>query len=246
MKNILNVFLWTIFSLGVVSCEMDNYDAPAAAVEGQVYDHNGNPLQTAQGQGNMKIRIKEISYAHGDPNIVVTEQNLNMMMDGSFKNTKLFAGTYEMWPFETCGYPCEEEQLKTVELKDGKTTRVEFMVTPYLTLEWVGEPYQDEEGVLHASFKFIRNAKDGFDMPDVDKAQLIIGTTVTCAADGRYTDNSIDITNIQEGDVINLKSKTKIEFDQKLFLRVSANCKDTYKKSCYSEVRTFDAKGFGR
>ncbi len=32
-----------------------------------------------------------------------------MMMDGSFKNTRLFKGTYEMWPFETCGYPCEED-----------------------------------------------------------------------------------------------------------------------------------------
>lgn len=246
MKKIFNMFLLLSAAFALASCEIDNYDPPQAAVEGQVYDHLGNPLQTAQGQGNMKIRIKEISYAHGDPNIVVTEQNLNMMTDGSFRNTKLFAGTYEMWPFETCGYPCEEEQLKTVELENGKTAHVEFTVTPYLTLDWVGEPYQDAEGVLHASFKFTRNAKEGFDMPDVEYAQLIIGTTVTCAADGRYTDNTVSITNIQEGDVIEMKSKTKIEFDQKLYLRIAANCKDTYKKSCYSKIITFDAKGYGR
>ena len=70
MKKILNLFLLSLVAFAFASCEMDNYDAPEAAVEGQVYDHNGNPLQTAQGQGNMKIRIKEISYANGDPNHV--------------------------------------------------------------------------------------------------------------------------------------------------------------------------------
>ena len=246
MKKITNLFLLSLLTLCFSACEMDNYDAPEATIVGQVYDHLGNPLQTALGQGNMKIRIKEISYANGNPDIVVTEQNLNLMMDGSFKNIRLFEGTYEMWPFETCGYPCEEEQLKVVELKSGKTTQVEFTITPFLTLEWVEEPYQDEKGFLWASFKFTRNAKEGYTMPDVEKTQLVIGTTVACAADGRYTDNTVAIYNTQEGDIIKLKSKAKIEFDQKLFLRISANCKDKYQKSCYTDVKTIDAKGFGR
>lgn len=246
MKKITNLFLLSLLTLCFSACEMDNYDAPEATIVGQVYDHLGNPLQTALGQGNMKIRIKEISYANGNPDIVVTEQNLNLMMDGSFKNIRLFEGTYEMWPFETCGYPCEEEQLKVVELKSGKTTQVEFTITPFLTLEWVEEPYQDEKGFLWASFKFTRNAKEGYTMPDVEKTQLVIGTTVACAADGRYTDNTVAISNTQEGEIIKLKSKAKIEFDQKLFLRISANCKDKYQKSCYTDVKTIDAKGFGR
>lgn len=136
MKNIANLFLLSLLVVCFGACEMDNYDAPDAAVIGQVYDHNGKPLQTALGQGNMKIRIKEISYANGDPNIVVTEQNLNMMMDGSFKNTRLFKGTYEMWPFETCGYPCEEEQMKVVELKSGKPLR--WISLSLLILHWNG------------------------------------------------------------------------------------------------------------
>lgn len=246
MRKIVNAFLLSLFVTCFCACEKDNYDAPEATVIGQVYDHTGKPLQVALGQGSMAIRIKEISFANGDPNIVVTEQNLNLMMDGSFKNTRLFEGTYEMWPYETCGYPCEKEQMKVVDLKNGKTAKVEFTVTPYLTLEWVDEPYQNETGFIHASFKFTRNAKEGYTMPDVEKAQLIIGTTVMCGADARYTDNTIDITNIQEGDVIQLKSKAKIEFTQKLFLRVSANCKDTYKKPCYTDVKTIDAKGYGK
>jgi len=245
MKKIINIFFLFFFIICFSACEIDNYDAPDATVIGQVHDQAGNPLQTALGQGSMKIRIKEISFAHGDSNIVVTEQDLNMMMDGSFKNTRLFSGTYEMWPSETCGYPCETEQKKVVELKSGKTTNVEFTIVPYLTLEWVDEPYQDEDGFIRASFKFTRNVKEGYAMPDVEKAQLLIGTTIS-SSDGRYTDNTVSITNIQEGNVIQLKSKVKIEFAQKLFLRISANCKDTYKKSCYTDIKTIDAKGFGR
>lgn len=243
--KIKDIIIFSLIALCFSACEKDNYDAPDSTIEGVVFDNNGKQLQTGLGQDNMKIRIKEVSYAHGDENVVVTEQNLNMMMDGTFKNTKLFKGTYEMWPFETCGYPCEDEQKKTVDIKSGKTTKVEFTITPYLTLEWVGEPTQDENGFIHASFKFTRNSKEGFAMPDVEKTQLIIGTTVSCSGDGRYTDNSVNITNIQEGTIIELKSKAKIQFTQKLFLRVAANCKDKYKKNCYTEVKTIDAKGFG-
>lgn len=95
MKKIFNLLLVTALVLGFSSCEKDNYDAPEAGVFGQVVDHNGKPLQTAMGQGSMKIQITELSYAGGDESIVVTNQNLNMRQDGSYSNSKLFAGTYE-------------------------------------------------------------------------------------------------------------------------------------------------------
>lgn len=81
-------------------------------------------------------------------NIVVTPQDLNVMQDGMFKNTRLFAGTYEIWPFETCGYSCTEEEHKTIELNGSKTTKVELAITPYLTLQWVRESYQDTDGYI--------------------------------------------------------------------------------------------------
>lgn len=150
-------------------------------------------------------------------NIVVTPQDLNVMQDGMFKNTRLFAGTYEIWPFETCGYSCTEEEHKTIELNGSKTTKVELAITPYLTLQWVRESYQDTDGYIKVSFKFKRNANEGIDMPDVDKARLFISTTVRCGenCDGRYTDNDVTITNDQEGEIVELKSKDKIWFTQK-------------------------------
>mgnify|MGYP000919079884 CR=1 FL=1 len=108
MKKIFNLLLVTALVLGFSSCEKDNYDAPEAGVFGQVVDHNGKPLQTAMGQGSMKIQITELSYAGGDESIVVTNQNLNMRQDGSYSNSKLFAGTYRMIPLEGAFYRSEE------------------------------------------------------------------------------------------------------------------------------------------
>ena len=131
----------------LAACEKDNYDAPEAGVYGQIVDHNGKIFQTAMGQGSMKIQITELSYAGGDESVVVTNQNLNMRQDGSYSNSKLFAGTYRMLPLEGAFYPYDAEG-ETVELRNGKMTECNFTVTPYLELEWVDEPYVDENNFL--------------------------------------------------------------------------------------------------
>lgn len=189
----------------------------------------------------------ETSYAHGNPNIVVILQDLNVMQDGTFKNTRLFAGTYEIWPFETCGYPCTEETQKTIVSNGGKTTKVEFTIIPYLILKWVRELYQDTDNYIKASFKFKRNAKEGVDMPDVYKAKLLILTTMRCVenSDGRYTDNDLTITNDQEGEIVELKLKDKIWFTQKIGVKVGTKCGDTYKKYSFTDIETLEAQGFG-
>ena len=87
----------------------------------------------------VKIQITELSYAGGDESVVVTNQNLNMRQDGSYSNSKLFAGTYRMLPLEGAFYPYDAEG-ETVELRNGKMTECNFTVTPYLELEWVDEP----------------------------------------------------------------------------------------------------------
>jgi hypothetical protein len=248
MNKIVNIFLSSLLIAAFTACEKDNYDAPDATVEGYVYDHNGDLLETGQGKDNMCIRIKEISYANGDPDVVVIERDLNMMQDGSFLNTKLFGGTYEMWPYQGCFYPVEKEDYKTVELKSGKTTKVEFTVTPYLTLEWIKEPSQDPDGYIRASFRFKRNAKTGHSMPDVESAKLFISTSVKCGnnSDGRYTDNDVTITNTQEGQEIELKSRDKIWYTQPLWVRIGAKCKDADKKYCFTSIKSIEATGFGR
>lgn len=239
-----NIIIWAMLavSLGLVSCEKDNYDAPDATLKGQISDHHGNPLQTAQGKGSMAIRIVETSFANGDESVVVTPQDLNMYQDGSYVNTKLFGGTYTVVPYQGAFYEDVEEM--TVELKGGKTTIADFTVTPYLTLEWVKEPYIDSEGFLNASFKFTRNTKDGFTTPEPLDCMLYISRIEKCGteSDSNYTPNATKITVADEGTEISLRSKIAIKYSMTYWVRIGARVKDTYQKYNFTDIKKIDVK----
>lgn len=252
MKKIITVLAIAVAALGFTACEMDNYDAPDATLKGKFIDAvTGELLETSQGKGNMTLRIKEISYAHGDETIVVSEQNLNVMHDGTFQNTKLFAGTYEMWPFESCCYE-GIQAMQTVELKSGKTTNIEFQVTPYFEVNWVDEPWQDAEGYVNARMRFTCNP-----VPDASytaavpaKAQLFISTTVNVGtgSDSRYTNNEMDVTALDEGNIVTLRTKAPIDYTQKFWLRLGVKpavntANGVFDKYCLSSVKTIDATG---
>ena len=111
-KYTTTLLLSSALMLTVMSCEKDNYDAPDAAIAGQITDQNGKPLQTSVGTGSMSLRIVETSFSHGDETIVVTPQYLNMKQDGSFQNIHLFAGTYEVSPWQGAFYE-NDDALQT-------------------------------------------------------------------------------------------------------------------------------------
>lgn len=252
MKKIINILAMAGFVLGFSACEIDNYDAPDATLKGKFINKvTGELLETAQGTGNMTLRIKEISYAHGDESIVVTEQNLNVKQDGTFQNTKLFAGTYEMWPYESCCYE-SEQVMQTVSLRSGKTTNIEFEVTPYFEVEWVDEPWQDEEGYINARFRFTCNpVPDASYTPAVpDKAILFISTTIKVgtSSDSRYTNNDITVTADDEENICTLRTKAPVDYTQTFWLRIGVKpannaTNGVYDKYCLSSIKSIDAIG---
>lgn len=240
--KLYNVIISLGLVLGFISCQKDNYDAPQAAISGQVYDQNGKPFQTANGKGSMSIRITETSFAHGDESIVVTPQDLNLRQDGSFENTKLFAGDYEVTPWQGAFY--EDVEPQQVQLKNGKTATVNFTVTPYLELEWIKEPYLTSDNTLKASFKFKRNLKDGFTAPDVKDACIWISRTKYCGpeGDGNYTPPTLSLKNSDEGTEIELASKIPIKYSMKYWVRIGARCNDTYQKYNFTDIKEIEVK----
>lgn len=251
MKKI-SIIALSVLALACISCEIDNYAGPEAALEGVFIDKvTGKPMELSQGTGNMSIRIVETSYAKGDSTVVVQPQGLNVMQDGTFKNTRLFAGTYEMWPFESCCYEGENAK-QIVELANGKTTKITFEVTPYFEVEWVDEPWQDEEGYVHATFKFSCNPlpDDTYTQAVAEKAQMFLSTTVKVGtgADSRYANNELNVTNADEGNVISAVSKVPMYFSQKMWVRVGVKpkvnaTKGVFDKYCLSSIKTIDVVG---
>lgn len=244
MKNIYKLAAGLLLMIApatlLTSCEKDNYDEPEAAIMGVVYDSTtGKPLQVAAGKASMQIRIYETSWGEKDTTITVTPQDLNMRQDGTFTNTRLFAGTYTVQPFQGAFYPVGDDQIKTVTLKGGSAQQVDFVVTPYLSINWVKEPYMDGD-TLKCQVKFTRNTGEGT-MPDVDRMQLYISHTqyVGTASDAQIKPTAVVLSNDQEGTVIELKS-LPIKYSNHYWVRVGANCKDTYKKSNFTDIKEID------
>ena len=124
MKHIFYTGIALLSMLFAASCmEIDNFDAPQAAVEGTIIDKTtGEPMMFDQ--ADTHIRIWERSYSTNP-----TYQDLAVKMDGTYKNTKLFSGTYDMLPVDGAYWPCDT----TFNVPIGKSGKVQnFEVTPYL------------------------------------------------------------------------------------------------------------------
>lgn len=107
------------------SCDIDNYEMPDGTLTGNVIDEvTGEPYISEQPNG-FRIRYKEISWSDA-----ATNQFFWGKADGTFNNTKLFAGTYEVAAVEGAFI---EPETQTVDVKSGKTTTVTFKVMPYLS-----------------------------------------------------------------------------------------------------------------
>lgn len=238
MRKYIYLFLVFFLSLGFLSCERDNYDAPDAGIYGKITDDKGQPFQTTNGTGNVKIRILEKSW--GDGTMTITPQYLNVKNDGTYKNTKLFAGDYDVIPEQGAFYPLTDSKLVTLD--NGLMTECNFTVIPYLRIIWVQEPYVTSDNMLKCKVKFERVRNGDIPMPDVDKMQLYISHVAYPGntSDGNYTPAPIIITNSQEGEEIELISKAPFKYSSPFWIRVGASCKDLFKKSNFTDIKKID------
>lgn len=95
MKKIVFYSLICVL-LSFSSCDlfkMDNYDEPAETLEGEVVDvATGERVLTDQGSEGIRVSLTELSW--GDN--VLHNPYFYCMPDGSFRNTKLFKGNYNI------------------------------------------------------------------------------------------------------------------------------------------------------
>ncbi len=146
-----------VFFLG--SCELDNYDWPEETLKGKVVDAaTGEPVLTDQGSEGTRIRLRELSWKG-----TIAPDNLDFycMKDGTFQNTKVFKGNYNvradgafipLLRRNAAGDTIADE-TKTMDIKG--VTEIEFRVQPFLKLEWVGQP-TISNGQITATFKVTR------------------------------------------------------------------------------------------
>jgi hypothetical protein len=190
MKKILfYILLWALFSFA--SCDLfklDNYEAPAETLQGEVIDVvTGERVLTDQGSEGIRIRLKELSWTE----IENPDYNPDFYCkpDGSFQNTKLFKGTYNIridGPFiplvrEDGNGVLLADETKTMEISG--VTKIKFEVQPFLNVEWVGEPIVNN-GKITAQVRVTRAVSETDFREKIEPM-------------GEYSDDLLNVTDIQ-------------------------------------------------
>ena len=150
MKTIKYLFLSLVLLAGAMSCAYDNYDLPEETFKGAFIDkETKEPFQTAVGGSGIRIRMMEYSWSDNPQ-----PYDFNVKMDGTFQNTKIFAGEYGVTP-EGAFVPLEEERIQI----KGVVEKI-YEVEPLLRIEWVGEPIVNADGTATVKVKITRGTKN--------------------------------------------------------------------------------------
>jgi hypothetical protein len=160
-KTIIYSLAFAAIAFAFSSCslfELDNYDEPSETIKGTITDvATGDPVYTDQGSEGIRIRLTELSY--GDN--VEHNPDFYCKMDGTYQNTKIFKGTYNVridGPFiplvrETSDGVVISDETVTTDIEG--TTVVNFQVQPFLKVEIVGIP-QISDGKITAKVRVTR------------------------------------------------------------------------------------------
>lgn len=167
MNKIIYTLCGLALSLGFTSCmEVDNFDEPQARFTGRIIDSTTGKNILAS-QGECKVRLLEKSFS-----LNPSPQDIPLKQDGTFNNTKLFNGTYDVelrgawWPQEMTRVPI------------GGTVEREFTVTPYLKIVDFTMEYVD--GMLEVSCRLDAPVKEG--LPRIMDLKPFLSLTQFCGS----------------------------------------------------------------
>lgn len=188
-RNKIVSFILFFGLISLSSCdlfEIDNYNSPSETLKGEVVDvATGEPVLTDQGSEGIRVRLTEVSY--GDN--VTHNPDFYCKPDGSFQNTKLFKGTYNIridGPFipivrdDADGIPIADES-KTMQI--AGVTSVKFEVQPFLKVEWVSEPTVSN-GVITARVRVTRAVSEADFQAKIEPM-------------GNYSSSFLNVTDVQ-------------------------------------------------
>jgi len=246
MMKLSRIFAFMAIFAGAVSCSLfaiDNYDGPEETIKGTVVDvKTGEPVLTEQNSKGIRVRLTELSYGEN----VQHNPDFYCKEDGTFQNTKIFEGNYNVridGPF----IPLYREDQDGTLIEDCTVTtdikgvcKVNFLVQPFLKVEFVGEP-SVSDGKITAKVKVTRattveefrekvEPMGGYQdyFTNVTDIRLYVGYSSTVNSDNKHEPwcNHIDYTgNAFEsnfGQPITIKSNGNLISGSKVFIRAAA------------------------
>jgi hypothetical protein len=165
MKNIFYYIMVSValITAGACSKKVDNYAAPDQTLRGRIIDAGTGKNVPGEVSGEngtgTRIELRELSWSDNP-----TPLYLATMQDGTYNNTKIFAGHYKISAdgafvplVQTGANPVDKS--KEVDIQGG-VTEVDFSVEPFLRIEWVGEPVLNTNGTVSVQFIVTRGTNN--------------------------------------------------------------------------------------
>jgi hypothetical protein len=235
MKNIIYIMLG-VLSMAIASCmEIDNWNEPTTQVHGRIIDsYTGENILTTQ--GDWGIRVWERTWTATTPN----HQTLVVKQDGSYNNSKLFAGTYDMLPYGGPFWPVDT--IKDVSFKG--TTEQDITVTPYLQLIGFEASLTGLKLTLTCQLK--APIRDG--LPNLVEIKPFLSLTPFCGASsfidiGEYNNQRKQINKPWMEEVGDVEtsgtyriSGLPVKAGYTYYVRLGANVNDANRKYNYTEI----------
>lgn len=238
MKKIIYSIL-SIVSLAALasSCmEIDNFDAPSAKISGNIIDKTTGKNMLLD-RADTHVRIWEVSYS-----LNPTPQDIPVLEDGTFNNERLFAGTYDVLPYDGAYWPCDT----TFNVKVGsKSQKVDLEVIPYLHLQ--DFTYSLDGLNLTMSCRLQAPVTEG--LPQVMEIRPFLSLNNHCGAanhiDYYFTDAyKINVRKLwnkldADGDGVSDEPYTitvPVKAGYTYWIRMGAQVNNTFKNYNYSEV----------
>ena len=240
MKKITYIALGMAL-LGLSSCfKKDNWDEPDMQLYGTVMDsYTGKPLLTSQ--NDWKIRYWERSWTESVP----INQDIPVKQDGTYNNSKMFAGTYDILPYGGPFWPVTDT-VKNVVLGAGKNGgQQDFTVTPYLQVIDFETSLQGTDLTLKVRLKAPIRAG----LPNMVDIKPFLSLTNFVGESNyiniaEFNDKRIQVNKSwidENGDVETSKLYTigplPVKSGYTYNVRVGANVNDANRKYNYSEIK---------
>lgn len=235
MKKLIYNLLFGASALLVASCmEVDNFDEPHAHFSGRIIDVTTGESILAD-QGECRIRLLEKSYS-----LNPAPQDIPLKQDGTFNNTKLFNGTYDVTP-EGAWWPCDKTRIGI----GGHVTH-DFEVTPYLKIK----DFKTELNgtTLTMSCRLFAPKTEG--IPQAQELRPFLSLNQFCGAanhiDHYFTDAyRVNLRNKSWSDLVNLTTgegsdtytlTMELKHGYTYFVRMGAKVKGDPETFNYSEI----------
>ena len=139
MNKIKYIVILIISLSSLVSCELDEMQGPNAGLYGSIIDDVSGALIEQDIIRGGVLELREFGYENVSP------QTMNYLVDGTFRDSKLFANTYKVFPLQTNFHP-----IDTMVVNINGQTKLDLVVSPYIRI--LDSNITKEETVITATF----------------------------------------------------------------------------------------------